>query len=96
MCCGRTSGPAALSTIGGKTTMPLRQMKHKVGNKIFETKQQAFEYAAQHGGQPEKIIVETDQLVQVSPKEETPEPEPEIEETTEDAPKKRGRGRPAK
>lgn len=73
--------------------MPLRQMKFKVGSQIFETKQDAFNYASENGGFPEKIIVETDQLVEIS---NTEDAEPESEETTEDAPTKRGRGRPRK
>lgn len=56
--------------------MPLRQLKHKVGDRIFETKQDAIAYAAENGGTPEKIVVETDQFIQADPApEQVQEPE---------------------
>lgn len=57
--------------------MPLRQLKHKVGSKLFDTKQDAVEYAAVNGGVPEKIIVEINVPVQAEQPEQTdPQPEP--------------------
>lgn len=61
--------------------MPTRQLKYKVGSQILETKQAAVEYAAEHGGIPEKIVVEIDAFVQADPPV-TPEVDPVLVSST--------------
>lgn len=68
--------------------MPLRQLKHKVGDQLFDTKQAAVEYAAANGGTPEKIIVETDQFIQADPEVVAKEEVAQSEDLTEAAQKK--------
>ncbi len=76
--------------------MPTRQLKHKVGGQLFDTKQAAIAYAAENGGIPEKIIIEVDLIS--DPETEAPEtPTADVEVTPEEeAPKRRGPGRPRK
>lgn len=82
--------------------MPLRTLKYKVGDQLFDSKQSAVQHAAANGGSPERIIVETDHLVGVTSQDDG-KPDVQVvveadalETTVEEVPKKRGPGRPRK
>lgn len=67
MCCGKTPPASVGSPSGEGVSMPLRQLKFKAGDQLFNSKQAAVEYVAANGGTWERVVIETDMMVQDQP-----------------------------